>query len=57
MTDDRAKSLIIAYKCRSYKRTRFDHVNRYVDSSTSSQFKIQVPIQVSSTVYQSKIPT
>ena len=42
MTDDRAKSLIIAYKCSSYKRTCFDQ-NIYVGPSPSSQLKIQVP--------------
>ena len=34
----------------------FDH-DRYVSSSPSSQLKIRVPMQVSSTKYQSKIPT
>ena len=34
----------------------FDH-DRYVGSSPTSQLKIRVPMQVSSTVYQSKIPT
>ena len=49
MTDDREKSLIIAYKCSSYKRTCFDH-DRYEGSSPTSQLKIRVPIQVSITV-------
>ena len=56
MTDDTANSLIIAYKCSSYKRTCFDH-DRYEGSSPTSQFKFLVPIQVSCTMYQSKIPT
>ena len=42
MTDDKAKSLIIPYKCSCYKTTCFDH-NRYVGSSPSSQLKMQFP--------------
>ena len=34
----------------------FDH-DRYVGSSPTSQLKNRVPMQVSGTVYQSKIPT
>ena len=48
---------MIAYKWSSYKRTIFFDHDRYVGSSPTSQLKIRVRIQVSSTVYQSKIPT
>ena len=64
MTDDRAKWLVIAYKFSSYKLTYFEHIYRYVGSqlkiqvsSPSSLSKVQVLIQVWSTVYQSKIRT
>ena len=54
MTDDRAKSLIITYKCSGYKITCFDH-DRYVGSTPTSHVKIRVPVQVSRSVFNSKI--
>ena len=57
MTDDRVKWLVIAYEVSSCKRTCFDHIYRYVGSISSSQSKIQVPVQVSSYESKSKICT
>ena len=56
MTDDRAKSLIIAYKCSSYKRTCFDH-NRYVGSSPSQSGRSKFTLQVLSSEFKLKIHT
>ena len=57
MPDDRARWLIIAYEFSGYKRTCFYHINRYVGSSPSSQSKIEVPVQVWSSKFKSKIHT